>query len=55
MNSGSKRGSPRLVELHQVQALCEPVRAEDYEELHREFAQHTYATLWSVVHEFDKE
>jgi hypothetical protein len=33
----------------------EPVRAEDYEELHREFAQHTYATLWAVVHEFDKE
>jgi hypothetical protein len=33
----------------------EPVRAEDYEELHRDFAQHTYATLWAVVHEFDKE
>ena len=33
----------------------EPVRAEDYEELHRDFSQHTYATLWAVVHEFDKE
>ena len=33
----------------------EPVRAEDYEELHRDFAAHTYATLWAVVHEFDKE
>jgi hypothetical protein len=33
----------------------EPVRAEDYEELHREFSQHTFATLWAVVHEFDQE
>jgi len=33
----------------------EPVRAEDYEALHRDFAQNTYATLWAVVHEFDKE
>ncbi len=31
----------------------EPERAEDYEALHREFAQHTFATLWAVVHEFD--
>jgi hypothetical protein len=31
----------------------EPVRAEDYEELHRDFAAHTFATLWAVVHEFD--
>ncbi len=33
----------------------EPVRAEDYQELHADFAQHTYATLWAVVHEFDTE
>jgi hypothetical protein len=33
----------------------EPVRAEDYEELHREFSQHTFATLWAVVHEFDHD
>jgi hypothetical protein len=33
----------------------EPLRAEDYEELHEEFSQHTYATLWAVVHEFDNE
>ena len=33
----------------------EPVRAEDYEALHREFSQHTFATLWAVVHEFDDE
>ena len=33
----------------------EPVRAEDYEELHRDFSQHTFATLWAVVHEFDNE
>jgi Protein of unknown function (DUF2857) len=32
----------------------EPVRAEDYEELHQEFSQHTFATLWAVVHEFDE-
>jgi hypothetical protein len=32
----------------------EPVRAEDYEELHRDFASHTFATLWAVVHEFDE-
>jgi len=32
---------------------CEPVRAEDYEELHRDFSSHTFATLWAVVHEFD--
>jgi hypothetical protein len=31
----------------------EPVRAEDYEELHRDFGSHTFATLWAVVHEFD--
>jgi hypothetical protein len=31
----------------------EPVRAEDYEELHRDFSSHTFATLWAVVHEFD--
>ena len=33
----------------------EPERAEDYEALHREFSQHTFATLYSVVHEFDRE
>lgn len=33
----------------------EPVRAEDYEALHQDFPQHTYATLWAVVHEFDRE
>ncbi len=32
----------------------EPIRAEDYEELHRDFARHTFATLWAVVHEFDE-
>jgi hypothetical protein len=34
---------------------CEPVRAEDYEELHRDHPTHTFATLWAVVHEFDRE
>jgi hypothetical protein len=33
----------------------EPVRAEDYEELHADFPQHTFATLWAVVHEFDED
>ena len=33
----------------------EPVRAEDYEALHYDHPQHTFATLWAVVHEFDKE
>lgn len=33
----------------------EPERAEDYEALHREFPKHTFATLYSVVHEFDRE
>jgi hypothetical protein len=33
----------------------EPIRAEDYETLHYEFPAHTFATLWAVVHEFDKE
>ena len=33
----------------------EPVRAEDYEELHAEFPQNTFATLWAVVHEFDND
>ena len=33
----------------------EPVRAEDYEELHVDFSQHTFATLWAVVHEFDHD
>jgi uncharacterized protein DUF2857 len=32
----------------------EPVRAEDYEELHHDFPLHTFATLWAVVHEFDE-
>jgi len=32
----------------------EPLRAEDYEELHHEFPQYTFATLWAVVHEFDE-
>src|SRR4051812_8388737 len=31
----------------------EPVRAEDYEQLHQGFSSHTFATLWAVVHEFD--
>ena len=33
----------------------EPLRAEDYEELHQDFPRHTFATLWAVVHEFDNE
>jgi hypothetical protein len=33
----------------------EPERAEDYEALHADYSQHTFATLWAVVHEFDKE
>ena len=33
----------------------EPERAEDYEELHADFGQYTFATLWAVVHEFDKD
>jgi hypothetical protein len=33
----------------------EPERAEDYEQLHAEFPQNTYATLYAVVHEFDRE
>ena len=34
----------------------EPMRAEDYETLHHDFEQkYTFATLWAVVHEFDKE
>ena len=33
----------------------EPMRAEDYEELHADYPQHTFATLWAVVHEFDDE
>jgi len=33
----------------------EPLRAEDYEELHADFPTYTYATLWAVVHEFDDE
>ena len=33
----------------------EPVRAEDYEQLHQAYPPHTYATLWAVVHEFDNE
>ena len=32
----------------------EPERAEEYEELHRKFSQHTFATLYAVVHEFDR-
>ena len=32
----------------------EPLRAEDYELLHADFAAYTYATLWAVVHEFDE-
>ena len=32
----------------------EPIRAEDYEELHHDFQRHTFATLWAVVHEFDE-
>lgn len=33
----------------------EPERAEDYEALHADFSQHTFATLYAVVHEFDRE
>lgn len=33
----------------------EPLRADDYEALHREFPQYTFATLWAVIHEFDSE
>jgi len=33
----------------------EPERAEDYEALHHDHPQHTFATLWAVVHEFDRE
>ena len=34
----------------------DPLRAEDYETLHYDFEQkYTFATLWAVVHEFDKE
>ena len=33
----------------------EPVRAEDYQELWADFPKYTYATLWAVVHEFDRE
>jgi Protein of unknown function (DUF2857) len=32
----------------------DPLRAEDYEELHQDFPRHTFATLWAVVHEFDE-
>lgn len=32
----------------------EPLRPEDYEALHADFSTHTYATLWAVVHEFEK-
>ena len=32
----------------------EPERAEDYEELHKAFSMHTFATLYAVVHEFDE-
>jgi hypothetical protein len=32
----------------------EPIRAEDYKELHDDFPRHTFATLWAVVHEFDE-
>jgi uncharacterized protein DUF2857 len=31
----------------------EPERAEDYEALFNDFSQHTFATLYAVVHEFD--
>ena len=30
----------------------EPIRAEDYEELHADFSGETFATLWAVVNEF---
>jgi len=32
----------------------EPERAEDYEALHHDFSQQTFATLYAVVHEFDR-
>jgi hypothetical protein len=33
----------------------EPLRADDYELLHHEYPQYTFATLWAVIHEFDKD
>jgi len=33
----------------------EPLRPEDYEALHADYPACTYATLWAVVHEFDKK
>jgi len=33
---------------------AEPERAEDYELLHADFPQLTFATLYAVLHEFDK-
>jgi hypothetical protein len=33
----------------------EPLRADDYETLHREFSLYTFATLWAVIHEFDRD
>ncbi len=32
----------------------EPERAEDFEALHHDFSQQTFATLYAVVHEFDR-
>ena len=32
----------------------EPTRPEEYQDLHAGFPAHTYATLWAVVHEFEK-
>ena len=32
----------------------EPERAEDYEALHQDFSTFTFATLYAVVHEFDR-
>ena len=49
--------SPRQLRWHEIRKpkQREPVRAEDYELLHAEYPRYTYATLWAVVHEFDKE
>jgi len=56
-------GVRRARQAQQIAALTlviadgsEPLRAEDYETLHYDFEQkYTFATLWAVVHEFDKE
>src|SRR5438477_587715 len=43
-------------QVEELQALssAELVRDDEYDELHRNFTQCTFATLWAVVHEFDE-